>query len=92
MKKSIIKLVLIFLCSLLLVLLDMILVDQLAKNKLGLIEVYVAKHDISSRKEITAEDVGKIYVPNIYVNDNAYTDIDDIVGKYTDIQGKIPKG
>ena len=92
MKKSIIKLVLIFLCSLLLVLLDMILVDKLAKNKLGLIEVYVAKHDISSRKEITAEDVGKIYVPNIYVNDNAYTDIDDIVGKYTDIQGKIPKG
>ena len=80
MKKSIIKLVLIFLCSLLLVLLDMILVDQLAKNKLGLIEVYVAKHDISSRKEITAEDVGKIYVPNIYVNDNAYTDIDDMVG------------
>ena len=64
MKKSIIKLVLIFLCSLLLVLLDMILVDQLAKNKLGLIEVYVAKNLVPSKQHLD---------PNEFVNVELHT-------------------
>lgn len=92
MKKSIIKILLIFLCSMLLVLLDIVLVNEFAKNKLHLVEVYVAKHDIKPREEISLDDIGKIYVPQIYVSDNAYIDINDIIGKYTDIQGKIPKG
>ncbi|MCI6272776.1 MAG: SAF domain-containing protein [Erysipelotrichaceae bacterium] len=61
-------------------------------KKIELQEIYVASHNISSRHLLKEEDINVIKIPKIFVNEDVYTFKDEILGKYTDIQGKIPKG
>ena len=56
------------------------------------IKVPVAAHDIMPRTMISADDISYVTVPAVYVNEVAYMTERDIVGMYTDIQGKIPEG
>jgi|GEM_PF-209708 len=93
MKKEIaIKILMVAGCTVLLLLLNMVLFQLVLDYKLDLTAVYVAAHDIDPRTYITEEDVTEIMVPGAYTLSNVYTSKKDIVGKYTDIQGKIPAG
>lgn len=61
-------------------------------QKINLVTTYIASKDISPRSEITEEDIVEVQIPQAYLESYAYTTKKDIVGKYTDIQGKIPAG
>ena len=91
-KIKIIKWLIIFLIASILALADIILVNIISYRKLDMVETYVASHDILPRSCITEEDLQIIKVPNIYLKDNAFDKKEEIIGKYTDIQGMIPKG
>lgn len=60
--------------------------------KIKLTTVFVASHNIEGRHLITKEDIKEIQIPFAYIEDKAFINESDIVGKYTDIQGKIPVG
>ncbi|MDY5251711.1 MAG: SAF domain-containing protein [Erysipelotrichaceae bacterium] len=92
MKKLWIKWLLIFLVTLLLVGADILLLQLISSQQLKMTNVYVATHDILPRTCIKEEDIGVIKIPLNYVDDKAFVTKEDILGKYTDIQGKIPKG
>ena len=53
---------------------------------------YIAAHDIQPRSLIKEEDLIEVKIPSGYLLDHAVNQKDRIVGKYTDIQGKIPAG
>lgn len=53
---------------------------------------YIAKRDIPPRSEIQTEDLTMIQVPEKYMQSYTWNEKADIVGKYTSIQGMIPKG
>ena len=53
---------------------------------------YVASRDIDPRMQITEADLLAVEVPQAYLKENTYNQKEDIIGKYTDIQGKIPEG
>ncbi|NLC97157.1 MAG: hypothetical protein GX675_06275 [Erysipelotrichaceae bacterium] len=72
--------------------LNFLAVKFYSEYKLHLVRVYVASHNISGRHLIVEEDIDEIVIPYVYINDKAYLNKDDIIGKYTDIQGKIPVG
>lgn len=63
-----------------------------SEYRLNLISVVVSSHNISGRHLIKEEDITYIEIPYAYINDKAYINKEDIIGKYTDIQGKIPVG
>ena len=63
----------------------------LAKT-INLKTTYIAKRDIPPRSEIQTEDLTMIQVPEKYMQSYAWNEKADIVGKYTSIQGMIPKG
>lgn len=63
----------------------------LAKT-INLKTTYIAKRDIPSRSEIQTEDLTMIQVPEKYMQSYTWNEKADIVGKYTSIQGMIPKG
>lgn len=63
-----------------------------SEYRINLIDVVVSSHNISGRHLISEEDIAYIQIPYEYVNDKAYINKEDIIGKYTDIQGKIPVG
>ena len=63
----------------------------LAKT-INLKTTYVAKRDIPPRSEIQTEDLTMIQVPEKYMQSYTWNEKADIVGKYTSIQGMIPKG
>ncbi len=63
-----------------------------SEYKLNLITVVVSSHNISGRHLIKEEDITYIEIPYAYIDDKAYVDKEDVIGKYTDIQGKIPVG
>ena len=63
----------------------------LAKT-INLKTTYVAKRDIPPRSEIKTEDLTMIQVPEKYMQSYTWNEKADIVGKYTSIQGMIPKG
>lgn len=56
-----------------------------------LIDVYVASHNIEGRHLIVEEDLNIIKIPAKYAL-NSINNKDELIGKYTDIQGKIPAG
>ena len=63
----------------------------LAKT-INLKTTYIAKRDIPPRSEIQTEDLTMIQVPEKYIQSYTWNEKADIVGKYTSIQGMIPKG
>lgn len=60
--------------------------------KLDLKETYIASHDIMPRTCIGEDDLRAVKIPARYLQNLAYTDKADIIGKYTEIQGMIPAG
>lgn len=91
-KVKIIKWVLILLVASMLALADIMLVSVVSDLKLDMVETYVASHDILPRTCLDEADLQMIKVPSIYLKDNAFAKKSDIIGKYTEIQGMIPKG
>lgn len=91
-RRIIIKISILMSCVVLFVLFYFMLVNLCVDYKLNLVEVYVAARDINPRSKIREEDVASLKVPAIYVEDKAYKSKEEIINKYTDIQGKIPKG
>lgn len=63
----------------------------LAKT-INLKTTYIAKRDIPPRSQIQTEDLTMIQVPEKYMQSYTWNKKADIVGKYTSIQGMIPKG
>ncbi len=63
----------------------------LAKT-INLKTTYIAKRDIPPRSQIQTEDLTMIQVPEKYMQSYAWNEKADIIGKYTSIQGMIPKG
>lgn len=61
-------------------------------NTVGLTQVYIASKDIPPRTRITPEYLTEISVPKAYIQDYAFASKEDIIGKYTEIQGMIPAG
>lgn len=92
LKKVVIKISILISCALLFVVLYFLLVNLCVDYRLNLVEVYVAARDINPRTKVRVEDIASLKVPAIYVEDKAFKTKEEIVDKYTDIQGKIPKG
>lgn len=53
---------------------------------------YVASHNIPPRSRVMEEDIMEIQIPKAYLQNYTFNKKEDIIGKYTDIQGKIPAG
>ncbi len=53
---------------------------------------FIAKKDILPRTRIQETDIEEIKVHTSFINKNTIQNKYDIIGKYTDIQGKIPAG
>ena len=53
---------------------------------------YIAKHNIPPRTQIKTEDLIMIQIPEKYMQAYTWNEKADIIGKYTSIQGMIPKG
>ena len=62
------------------------------KSQLDLKKTYIASKDIKPRTKITEADLIEISVPSSYLQDYTYVEKEDIIGKYTEIQGMIPAG
>lgn len=70
-----------------------ILLFKIVMNKsIDLVEVPYAKVDIMPRTKISKDMIAYHKIPRAYVDKKAYQESKKIVGKYTDISGKIPKG
>ena len=63
----------------------------LAKT-INLKTTYIAKHNIPPRTQIKTEDLTMIQIPEKYMQSYTWNEKADIIGKYTSIQGMIPKG
>ncbi len=61
-------------------------------DELQLQKTYVAAKDILPREKINENDLLEIEVPKAYLQDYTYTTKEEIIGKYTEIQGMIPAG
>ena len=66
--------------------------DLLAIYKLGLTEVYVSSTSIPQRTVMNKDLLEKKKVPKAYVDENIYTDLIEIEGKYVKLNSYIPKG
>lgn len=91
-KKIILKLILCLLCFVLNVCIVFLSINLKVNDKLDLITTYIAKYDIAPRTCITEEDIQMITIPKTNLTDHAVHTKQEIVGKYTEIQGKIPAG
>ncbi len=91
-KKMILKLMLCLMCFLLIVCVLLLSVNLKVNTKLELTNTYVAVRDIEPRSCIEEDDIQQIHIPKEYLNEYVVNDKDEIVGMYTDIQGKIPAG
>lgn len=89
-KKIILKLILCLLCFVLNICIVILSINLRVNNKLDLITTYIAKYDIAPRTCITEDDIQMITIPKSNLTDHVVYTKQEIVGKYTDIQGKIP--
>ena len=93
MKKIIsLKVISIVLCVALLIFLCTFGFKVCVKKQLHLTKTYIASRDIPPRSEIVETDLLEVEVPEHYVQTYTYSKKEDLLGKYTDIQGKIPAG
>ena len=66
--------------------------DLLAIYKIGLTDVYVAASSIPQRTIISKDLLEIKKVPKVYIDNNIYTDLFNIEGKYVKLGSYIPKG
>lgn len=93
MKKDIaMKGVMIAGCLCILLLLFHVCVQLKGNSLVDLKTTYIAAHDIAPRSLIKEEDLIEVKIPANYLLDHAVNDKKKIIGRYTDIQGKIPAG
>ena len=90
MKKKLIAIVI--LSIVLLVLFDLLIMDFISEQKLDLVMVPVASHNIFSRKQITEEDITYVRVPSGYLSEDCLIDPKKIAGSYNLVNNIIPKG
>ena len=62
-----------------------------ADYRIAMVTTVVAARDIPPRTQITEEDLVEISIPENYLQ-NACLAKEEVIGKYTDIQGMIPAG
>ena len=91
-KEIIIKSIMAAVLSVLLIWLLAAAVDLRSVQKLNLRKTCIASRDIPPRTCITEDDLLEIEIPGDYLLDYTVTDKKEILGRYTDIQGKIPAG
>lgn len=93
MKKEIVlKSVLILVLTGILVLVFCAAANLRAEQILDLQTTCIAARDIPPRTRIQAEDILELQIPHAYLQDHTLNAKEDIIGRYTDIQGKIPAG
>lgn len=93
MKKDIaLKIMLVACCLSILLLLFNVCVRLKGNSLADLKATYIAAHDIPPRTLIKEEDLIEVKIPSDYLMDHAVNDKHKIIGRYTDIQGKIPAG
>lgn len=61
-------------------------------KQINLQKTYIASRNIPPRTKITADDLLEMEIAADYILPYAYLSKEDIIGKYTDIQGMIPAG
>ena len=67
-------------------------VELRSEQTLKLTKTYIAARDIPPRTRISEEDLIEAEIAGDYLLDQAVCDKDQIIGKYTEIQGMIPAG
>lgn len=93
MKKDIaLKTVMVIGCLVILLMLFHVGVQVRGNSLANLKTTYIAAHDIQPRSLIKEEDLIEVKIPGSYLMDHAVNQKNRIIGKYTDIQGKIPAG
>lgn len=72
--------------------LNYVLFHIYVNEKLDLKTTYVAARDIPPRSRIKEEDLVEVRMPTAYLLDGTYSRKNEIIGRYTEIQGMIPAG
>ncbi len=67
-------------------------VDYEVSKRLNLIEVVVAKVDLSPRTVIDESHLDTIWIPAVYVDQKAYVLKDEVLGMISNSKGYIPEG
>lgn len=86
------KALLVITCCFVMVFLFFFMTKLYAENEIDVETAYMAAHDINPRSRIEEKDIVSVPVAKAYILNHAVTDKSEIIGKYTDIQGKIPAG
>lgn len=91
-KETILKILGIVLSAFVMAALFFAAVELRSEQKLKLTKTYLAARDIPPRTKIREEDLVEAEIAGDYLLDQAISDKEQIVGKYTEIQGMIPAG
>ncbi len=75
-----------------LVIVNVLLFKILLDKQLDLVEVPIAKVQIEPRAKIEKDMLEIVKVSKALLNEDCILDIDEAIGKYTEIEGIIPKG
>ena len=67
-------------------------VETEVSKRLDLVEVVIAKRDLSPRTVIEESYLDTIWVPSVYVEQKAYITKDEVLGKISTSKGYIPAG
>ncbi len=93
MKHQVIRKVIVCIaCCFVIVFLFFFMAELYAEKEIDVQTAYMASHDINPRTRIEEKDIVSVPVAKAYILNHAVTDKAKIIGKYTDIQGKIPAG
>ncbi len=92
MKRKTIKITAAIICGLALGALTILAAVVYSRITMDLVPAYVASHDIPPRTKITASDLTVIRIPSAYLAPGTYRRKEEILGRYTEIQGMIPAG
>ncbi len=92
MKRKTIKITAAIICGLALGALTILAAVVYSRITMDLVPAYVASHDIPPRTRVTASDLTVIRIPSAYLAPGTYRQKEEILGKYTEIQGMIPAG
>ena len=91
-RKIILKCLLCIICICMIGGIIFVMIQSKIDTSLSLQEVYIAKNDILPRSCIEEKDLLYVRYPQAFIDHNVVIKKKDIIGKYTDIQGKIPAG
>ena len=75
-----------------LVIVNVLLFKILLDKQLDLVEVPIAKVQIEPRTKIEEGMLDTVKVSKALLNEDCILDIEEAIGKYTEIEGIIPKG